>query len=318
MPFSLSHSSFSNSSNATFNDTVNLTIDAVFGPPALGSPYINDAQYAVLGVILGMTIEISFTGLITTLCRALQGSVTQGEEFFVIGIIMTIFNFVCIAYQSLVAWVFFLGEEQCGYGSLVGNVFLHIFNLGFDIFMLYKTYCVAAYDLRVQYTAMAIIAHRFGWAIVDIMTSKGVWNPDLQYCAYAQDIVTFKGYASSDMISHIFACILSLVFGCLNFEGDLAGVGKSLVEGNILRSVVTVAICAYSTASGLEFNSGSYSAAVAMLVQAYVLSRCVNAELFYSVGRVSYAKPGGGGTRSIISSQGYTNSAVRSDRMEDA
>ncbi|KAI8621936.1 hypothetical protein BC830DRAFT_1091516 [Chytriomyces sp. MP71] len=288
---------------------MNSTNVTYVGP---GNPFISDAQFAILGVVLGMTIEISFTGIITTICRVLQGAVTAGSEFFVVGVIMTGFNVACIVYQSLQAWVFFLSPDQCVSGSTIGNVFSHIFNLAFDSFMLYKTYCVSEGDSRVQYSAYVILLHRLGWAIGDIVSSKSVWDESLQTCLYMQNSVTTNGYNSSDMVSHLFATVLAFIFGFINFEGNLSGVGKALVDGNILRSLIIVGIHSYAMYADQYFYADAYASAVALLVQAYVLARCVNAELFYSIGRMSYSRAA---QKSVVSSQG-AYSAARSETGE--
>ncbi|KAJ3018119.1 UNVERIFIED_CONTAM: hypothetical protein HDU68_011313, partial [Siphonaria sp. JEL0065] len=126
MPYLHLSLALQNSTDAFLNSTLNITDGSI------GNPAILDSQYATLGVVFGMSIEICLTGIITTLIRVFQGgqTVTTGN-FNIIAGIMAAFNVISIAYQCILSWVFFLPREFCAEGTIIGNVSSHFFNLCF-------------------------------------------------------------------------------------------------------------------------------------------------------------------------------------------
>ncbi|KAI9334072.1 hypothetical protein BDR26DRAFT_1009781 [Obelidium mucronatum] len=277
-----------------------------------GNPAIFDSQYAILGVVLGMSIEICLTGIITTLIRVFQGGqmITTGN-FNIVAAIMAGFNVICIAYQSILSWVFFLSPDYCRNGTLAGNISSHFFNLVFDLFMLYKTLSISGGNFKVEVTMYLILLNRLAWGITDMFKSHGEWDANLNTCVYNQFPLTGLGFISSDMISHAFSGLIALIYGCMHVmtqaepgSGDsmTMTIAKTLIDGNILRCLVVLGIHSYAIYAYQNFKNDPYASNVALLVEIYIWARVVNAEHFYSVGSVSYARPSAA-MRSSVSEQ---------------
>ncbi|ORY46935.1 hypothetical protein BCR33DRAFT_783382 [Rhizoclosmatium globosum] len=309
---------------ASIHHFENATNSTTTDGPTWGNPAVSDSQYATLGVVLGMSLEICITGIITTLIRLFQGGqVVRVQNFNIIASIISAFNVVCVVYQSVESWVYFLDETHCAYGTVIGNALSQLFNLSFDVFMLYKTFCISSGSfIQVQIPIYLILVNRFVWAAVDLAKSQGTWDSVNAVCVYNQNNTTGVGYMASDMISHLFSCLTAIVVGVMNVMGkgpsdEPVTLHSVLVDGNVLRSLIVVGIHAYAMAAYTYFQNDPYASTVASLVEVYVYARCLNAENFYVVGRMSYARPSTSGRPSLtVKSQGPTGSIIEQGKKE--
>ncbi|KAJ3060287.1 hypothetical protein HDU98_003724 [Podochytrium sp. JEL0797] len=271
------------------------------------------AQYANLGVLVGMTLEICITGIITTLIRVtLRGGrgVVTVANYHLMAFSIAMFNLACVVFQSVVAWVLFLPEEQCVAGGVVGNISAHLFYIAFDTFMLYKTFSVSHGSLSFQLGILLLLLNRLAWGIADTAKSYAIWDWIDELCVYEQSEVTGYGSISADLVVFV-VCVGASVWcgGCAWWgvgvvveedeevvEGEVVPprvvtVANVLMDGNVLRSILTLGVHIYTLYAYRFFLADPIASNTALLVQMYVWARFVNAENFYSVGYIRYLRP---------------------------
>ncbi|KAI9334100.1 hypothetical protein BDR26DRAFT_585076 [Obelidium mucronatum] len=96
------------------------------------TPAVSTQDFAVMGILAGLTMEISFSGIISTAVRVFSGDASMGPGGFLpIAIIMSLFNSWSIIYNSLFVWTFFLNPTNCAVGQRATNVSSHFFYVTF-------------------------------------------------------------------------------------------------------------------------------------------------------------------------------------------
>ncbi|KAI8821569.1 hypothetical protein BJ741DRAFT_637176 [Chytriomyces cf. hyalinus JEL632] len=128
------------STNSTFTSATNSTLVTADGSGSGGGSGLSIPQYAFLSIIVGLVIEISFTGIITI----------SLNNFWKIAWLMLFFNVWCIIYMVFFTLSFFAVKENCVVINTMSNISSHMFYVSYDVFMLYKTYAVSKIHWRLR------------------------------------------------------------------------------------------------------------------------------------------------------------------------
>ncbi|KAI8826522.1 hypothetical protein BJ741DRAFT_630970, partial [Chytriomyces cf. hyalinus JEL632] len=136
------------STNSTFTSATNSTLVTADGSGSGGGSGLSIPQYAFLSIIVGLVIEISFTGIITISLRLFKKG--GSNNFWKIAWLMLFFNVWCIIYMVFFTLSFFAVKENCVVINTMSNISSHMFYVSYDVFMLYKTYAVSKIHWRLR------------------------------------------------------------------------------------------------------------------------------------------------------------------------
>ncbi|KAI9334099.1 hypothetical protein BDR26DRAFT_867322 [Obelidium mucronatum] len=149
-----------------------------------------------------------------------------------------------------------------------------------------------------------ILAHRIFWSIWDVVKSQGTWNEATDSCSYTQFPLTGAGYNAADIISDVFCTLTALAFNYQHLSSNLGETFKVIIQENILRSVIIVAVNSFEVYAAMNWTD-PFLTLFAFLIQNYVYARCLNAELFWIEARKN-ATNNNGTTASHIGSHAGT------------
>ncbi|KAJ3071045.1 hypothetical protein HDU98_005896 [Podochytrium sp. JEL0797] len=244
--------------------------------PLFPPTVISTQEYGVLGILAGLTLEISVSGIVSTVVKL----ITNPRNFWTLAIIMTLFNIWSVVYNVLFVWTFFLGPTNCGTGQRAVAVSAHAFYLIFDLFLLCKTYAISENNRVILIIACLIFTNRAVWAVWDIVQSTGIWDSEEVICDYFQFSSTAIGANTADVISNVFCTVAGVIVNWGLFGKGAKENINVLVQENILRSATVLIVNAIQINATFTCTD-SYFAALAFLLQNYVYARCLNAELFW-------------------------------------
>ncbi|KAJ3062081.1 hypothetical protein HDU98_002005 [Podochytrium sp. JEL0797] len=286
---------------------MNTTIDPLIPNTTMGPPGMTFGQYITLGGLYGVTITISVIGLIGTLMTFLS---SQSKQFWKVAAIMSLFNVVSIIFSFLFATVLVASPGECAQHDLWVNISSHTFFFLFDSFMLFKTYATTSCNKYVLVGIVIILTHRVGWGIADVVSCEGRWDPEGLACNHYQNPTTGLGYNSADLIADVFATLTCLGFNYKAFSQKWATVIRTLIQENILRSMVIVSINSVLLWVSAHVTD-PFTATVCFVVQNNVYAVALNSELYWIEARKSSGskkattnKSGGSGVQQKTSSAG--------------
>ncbi|KAJ3267327.1 hypothetical protein HDU77_000040 [Chytriomyces hyalinus] len=178
-------------------------------------------------LMTALTIEISFSGLLSIASRYLQG---YFQSVYQVTTIMVVFNTACMSYcvTGLVVWSSV--ESNCPSFSLAANILSHIFYTSFYCFMIAKTLVISDMDPWVAYASIAILFNRICWAAADIALSPAIWSDGR--CVFVQHPVTGVAYNVSDLLTDLFCTIVSITWNWNILKSDFSGMMRVIVKEN--------------------------------------------------------------------------------------
>ncbi|KAI8611230.1 hypothetical protein BC830DRAFT_1142072 [Chytriomyces sp. MP71] len=186
-------------------------------------------QLCVINMIVGLTMEVSLTGLLTTYCRLVQQGV---KNVWKTALIMSIFNVSSLFYMILFFMASFLTETNCIIQNYFVNLASHLMYLSFDFFLLYKTWVIAAHDQHILWGAIVLYLHRFSWSVADVILTHGQWDSLSQQCFSAQYPITGVGYNAADIIIDAYCTVVSVFFTVNLISTSFADVAKVIIGDN--------------------------------------------------------------------------------------
>ncbi|KAI8826520.1 hypothetical protein BJ741DRAFT_39622 [Chytriomyces cf. hyalinus JEL632] len=266
----------SNLSNATSTNSTIPTLEPDSSGGGGGSG-LTIPQYALLSIIVGLVIEISFTGILTITLRVLR---KESKNFWKMACLMLFFNVWCIVYMVFFTLSYFAVKENCVLINSSSNVSSHLFYVSYDVFMLYKTYAVSKRNKVVLAIIVLLLANRAVWSIWDIAKSTGVYDADTDVCAYYQYPLSGFGYNTADLIIDAFCTIVSIAANWAYLFTSFGQLGEVIAKENILRSVLVLSVNSYLMYVNLHVQD-LMTILVAYMLQNYTYTRAVNAELFW-------------------------------------
>ncbi|KAI9335754.1 hypothetical protein BDR26DRAFT_524427 [Obelidium mucronatum] len=234
-------------------------------------------QLIILGIISGLSLEISFSGIISVTQRLLTPT---AESFRLCGTIMILFNIFCIVYQSLFNWGYFLNQHNCEVGNLWANIASHLFYFTFGCFLLFKAYSVSHDAKWVKLCSLLIIINRIVWGVLDIWKSYGAWDASLDQCIYYQNRITGVGYFLADLISDIFCTLVSIACSYKFLNSDITKIGEVIISENVIRSIIVLATTSYEIYATWTFTD-PFLCWLAYILQTWVFTRVLNCEFFW-------------------------------------
>ncbi|TPX50893.1 hypothetical protein CcCBS67573_g10065 [Chytriomyces confervae] len=269
------------SSNSTITSATNSTLATADGSGSGGGggSGLSIPQYAFLSIIVGLVIEISFTGIITILLRLFKKG--GSKNFWKVASLMLFFNVWCIVYMVFFTLSFFAAKENCVVINTMSNISSQFFYVTYDLFMLYKTYAVSRNNRVVLYCIFVIVAHRAVWTGWDIAKSTGVYDPETDVCAYYQYPLSGFGYNAADLICDAFCTVVAIGFNCQFLFTSFGKLGEMIVKDNVLRSVLILSVNSYLLYVNLNV-SDLMTILVAYMLQNYMYTRALNAEMFWA------------------------------------
>ncbi|TPX39628.1 hypothetical protein CcCBS67573_g10661 [Chytriomyces confervae] len=269
------------SSNSTFTNATNSTLATADGSGSGGGggSGLSIPQYAFLSIIVGLVIEISFTGIITITLRLFKKG--GSKNFWKVASLMLFFNVWCIVYMVFFTLSFFAVKENCIVINTMSNISSQLFYVTYDLFMLYKTYAVSRSNRVVLYCIFVIVAHRAVWTGWDIAKSTGVYDPETDVCAYYQYPLSGFGYNAADLICDAFCTVVAIGFNCQFLFTSFGKLGEMIVKDNVLRSVLILSVNSYLLYVNLNV-SDLMTILVAYMLQNYMYTRALNAEMFWA------------------------------------
>ncbi|KAJ3031025.1 UNVERIFIED_CONTAM: hypothetical protein HDU68_006863 [Siphonaria sp. JEL0065] len=198
---------------------------------------ISPQHYVILGLLGGLTGEISISGIISCLVHHTQTKEAREEAGAKnwTAIIMLNFNIACIFYMFNIFFDLYLVESNCEIGQHIGNTSSHYFYLSFDFFILFKSYIVSNMNHWVLKSAILIYVNRLFWTVFDVVKSGGVWDPVSQNCNYVQNPVSGIGYNASDMIVDLFCTIVSITFTWRLRKSKITRIAEVILQENDTR-----------------------------------------------------------------------------------
>ncbi|KAJ3223937.1 hypothetical protein HDU81_008830 [Chytriomyces hyalinus] len=266
----------STSSNATStNSTIPpLELDTSSGGGGSG---LSIPQYALLSIIVGLVIEVSFTGVLSITLRMLR---KESKNFWKMAWLMLFCNAWCIVYMVFSTLSFFAGKDNCIVINAMSNVSAHLFYVSCDGFLLYKTYAVSNRNRIVLAVGVLILAHRVMWSVWDIAKSGGVYDAETDTCYYYQYPFVGFAYNVADLIIDVFCTIVSIGANWNYLFTSFGKLAEVLAKENILRSVLVLSINSYVMYVNLHVED-LMTVMVSSMLQNYIYTRAVNAELFW-------------------------------------
>ncbi|KAJ3031026.1 UNVERIFIED_CONTAM: hypothetical protein HDU68_006864 [Siphonaria sp. JEL0065] len=207
----------------------------------MSTSIITQQQYVILGLLIGLTGEISISGIISCLVHHARTKQTRkaGERNWTI-IIMINFNLSCLFYLLNIFFDLFLIQGNCIVAQHIGNASSQYFYLSFDFFILFKSYTVSNLNIWVFRSAILVFGHRIVWTGLDLAKSGGDWDPLTQTCNYEQNAVTGIGYNGSDIIVDAFCTIVSLLFTWKLMRSKITRIADVIRQENAFAAALTV------------------------------------------------------------------------------
>ncbi|TPX50892.1 hypothetical protein CcCBS67573_g10064 [Chytriomyces confervae] len=272
---SFSNSNSSNGAYCNGNSSSNHSLEPDIGGG--GGSGLSMPQCALLSIIVGLVIEISFTGIITITLRVLR---KESRNFWKMACLMVFFNVWCIVYMVFFTLSYFAVEENCVLINSSSNVSAHLFCVSYDAFMLFKTYAVCKRNKIVLACIVLLLANRAVWSIWDIAKSTGVYDAETDVCAYYQYPLSGFGYNTADLIIDAFCTIVSIVANWAYLFTSFGQLGEVIAKENILRSILILAVNSFILYVNLRVED-LMTILMAYMIQSYTYTRAVNAELFW-------------------------------------
>ncbi|KAJ3281911.1 hypothetical protein HDU79_010382 [Rhizoclosmatium sp. JEL0117] len=268
--------------------TTNTTLPAAPAPPS-----ISNQQFAVLGLMVGNTLEVAIGGIISIGIFHLSGE-NPGKGSMKINwtsLLMVNFNFAAIIYMAWFIADWWLDGSNCVIGSILDNAASHYFYLSFDLFILFKTCVISGYNRVVVVMAAVIYLNRMSWSALDIAKSGGSWDPDGQLCSYVQFPLSGLGYNASDIITDLFASVVSVIFTLKHIKSGFNKIGQVIMQENVLRSLIMLGVNCFEMYASFTITS-PFLTLVAYMIQNYTYTRCLNLEIMWIGVRRRSAKTG--------------------------
>ncbi|KAJ3226125.1 hypothetical protein HDU81_007460 [Chytriomyces hyalinus] len=230
-------------------------------------------QTVAFALTIGLTIEISFGGLI----NAASEYLSTDEPTTVTTHIIAVFNVITIVYSSVTVWGSLVGERDCVLGQFLALVLAHMFAIAFDVFMLVKTYAVGQFHRNVLIGCIFVGTYRVCWGIVDIAKSYGAWDTEIGACIYYQNPISGTGYNSADILVDAFATIVALAYNLKYLRTSVSQIRRVLIQENLLRSIIILSLNSFEIYAALNWTD-QFNCTMAFIFQNYVYARCINAE----------------------------------------
>ncbi|ORY45148.1 hypothetical protein BCR33DRAFT_716483, partial [Rhizoclosmatium globosum] len=209
---------------------MNVTIPSI--PSGRG---ITDRQYTLLGLIIGLTLEIAVTGIISA--SVFYIPVTKPKQ----------------------------GKSNCVIGNLFGNSASHYFYLSFDVFVLFKTCVISGFNVWVIVLSGIVFANRVIWTILDIYKSGGYWDEIEQQCHYRQFPLSGIGYNASDMVCDLYCTVVSIIFSWKMLRFSSSGMKELIYQENVLRSFIMLCVNSYAMYGALTITDPFWTLAIFMI-----------------------------------------------------
>ncbi|TPX76704.1 hypothetical protein CcCBS67573_g02031 [Chytriomyces confervae] len=178
-------------------------------------------------LVTALTIEISFSGLLSIGSRFLQG---HFQSVYQVTTIMVVFNIASMSYCVTGLLVWSSVESNCPSFLLAANTLSHIFYTSFYCFMIAKTLVISDMDPWVAYASIAILFNRICWAAADIALSTGIWSDG--GCVFVQHPVTGVAYNASDLLTDLFCTVVSIAWNWSILISDFSGMMRVIVKEN--------------------------------------------------------------------------------------
>ncbi|KAI9326310.1 hypothetical protein BDR26DRAFT_877511 [Obelidium mucronatum] len=253
---------------------------------------ISARNYVVLGVLGGITAEVAISGLASTLPQLLYGkTVSNKHSLNYTALIMTNFNVACLIYMFNIFYDLYLSRDTCTLGHHLGNASSHYFYLSFDFFILFKSLAVSNMDRWVFRGAIFVFMNRLVWTVLDLIHSGGHWDPVIQQCSYFQHPLSGLGYNISDMIVDLFCTVLSIAFTWRLLNSKVTRIAEIILQENVIRSAIVLTVNSFELYASMTITD-PFMTLVSYLIQNYIYTRCLNAELFWiSMRRKGFMAP---------------------------
>ncbi|ORY43499.1 hypothetical protein BCR33DRAFT_766670 [Rhizoclosmatium globosum] len=172
-------------------------------------------------------------------------------------------------------------EKTCQGFGIALNLTSHLFLVSFDVFVLFVTFYVANKDKIVYRLSCLVLLNRLVWAVADIILSSASWDSEAFSCNYNQYEITGLGYNCSDLICDFYATATVLWITSKRFSSSSQLV-RSILEKNVSRSIVIIAQASFLMYASVAWTD-QYALAMAWNMQTYILARCVNYDLLFTV-----------------------------------
>ncbi|KAI9341222.1 hypothetical protein BDR26DRAFT_860860 [Obelidium mucronatum] len=262
-----------------FNFANSTDIDAADPTASSGSNPLTLQNFLILGLMGGFTTEISVTGIITTLHQHFSQPAGQ-RRISLVPVVMTVFNFWCIAYMIIFFYAFNLTSYNCVVGELLVNIFSHFFYLSFDFFILYKTYVISRYNTWVFRCICLLFAHRASWSLTDIIKSGGQWDDTANQCNYYQFPLSGIAYNTADLATDLFCSVVSMGFAIKHLKSNMSTIGQVILQDNVVRSIIILSITCYEIYASFMITD-PFMIWMSYLIQNYAYTRCLNLEFLW-------------------------------------
>ncbi|KAI9349787.1 hypothetical protein BDR26DRAFT_852802 [Obelidium mucronatum] len=245
----------------------------------------NLQQLTIVLIITGVIIEVSLTGLISTLSRWYNSA---SPNFWKSAILMILFNIGNMAYAVIYTrFTFFVNvSASCMVAGYALNAISHFVVVIFDCFLLFKmfhTVRLKKHKKMLYWVIGSILANRATWTVVDLFVSFPIWDSDNNVCYYIQNQITGIGYNLSDILCDVIVTLVSVVANWHFVGVDMSPLVRVLLIENMIRSVVvfTMNIVVMALVNNVQ---DEFSVAVVFLVQGYIckhLSSFVNSFIYF-------------------------------------
>ncbi|TPX50894.1 hypothetical protein CcCBS67573_g10063 [Chytriomyces confervae] len=301
----------SNTSNGTSANSSIPTLE----PDSSSGGGLSISQFALLSIIVGLVIEVSFTGILAITLRMLR---KESKNFWKMACLMLLCNVWCIVFMVFSTLSNFADKENCVLINALSNVSAHLFYVTCDVFLLYKTYAVSKCSKTVRAFSVLLLAHRLVWSVWDLAKSGGVVDPVTDACYYYQYPLSGFGYNAVDLVIDVICTLASIVANWNYLFTSFGQLAEVLAKENILRSILILSINSYVMYINLHVED-FMTILVAYMLQNYIYTRAVNAELFWVEERRSAMENStNGGTGSAGRSGGSAVKGSTSQRIQKA
>ncbi|KAI8826524.1 hypothetical protein BJ741DRAFT_39977 [Chytriomyces cf. hyalinus JEL632] len=263
----------SDSSNVASNGSSNPTLE----PESNREGGLSISQFALLSIIVGLAIEVSFTGILAITLRMLR---KESKNFWKMACLMLLCNVWCIVFMVFLTLSNFAVKENCIVINALSNVSGHSFYVTCDVFLLYKTYAVSKRNKRVLAFSALLLAHRLVWSLWDLVKSGGVVDPVTDMCYYNQYPLVGFGFNTADLIIDAFCTLVSIMANWDYLFTSFGQLAEVVAKENILRSVLILSINSYVMYINLHVED-LMTILMAYMLQNYAYTRAVNAETFW-------------------------------------
>ncbi|ORY39840.1 hypothetical protein BCR33DRAFT_719667, partial [Rhizoclosmatium globosum] len=243
--------------------------------------------------MVGNTLEVAIGGIVSIIIFHFSGT-TPGKGSMKINwtsLLMINFNISAIIYMGWFIAAWSLDGSNCVIGSILDNAASHYFYLSFDIFILFKTCVISGYNKIVVILAAMIYLNRMSWSALDVIKSGGSWDPDAQSCNYFQFPLSGLGYNASDIITDLFASVVSVIFTLKHVKAGFNKIGQVIMQENVLRSGIMLGVNCFEMYASFKVTD-PFLTLMAYMIQNYTYTRCLNLEIMWIGVRRRSAKTG--------------------------